>query len=113
MPQRRARSLAQATQLQFVQQYENYDNTGSGWYIIDADWMQRWLRFAKSGGQKPGLISNTKLLDPCTTGYTLRPNLRAGSDYKAVCEEVWIFLQQHHGGGPQIHSRFTNIYSCK
>mmetsp|Transcript_19018 Transcript_19018/g.34368 ORF Transcript_19018/g.34368 Transcript_19018/m.34368 type:complete len:250 (-) Transcript_19018:179-928(-) len=107
-----ASAKALAEELQFVQQYENRDNTGSGgWYIIDSEWMQRWAKYAKSGGPKPGLISNGKLLDPSKPGYTLRAQLRAGQDYKALCEEVWIFLQQRHGGGPQIYSRFTNVYA--
>eukprot|EP00971_Amphidinium_carterae_P060193 1191311-Amphidinium_carterae.1 len=70
------RRCGPADELSFVQRHANTQDTVSGWYIIDASWMKRWAKYARcdlsSKGQKPGLITNTKLLEPRTEGFVLK-----------------------------------------
>mmetsp|Transcript_48979 Transcript_48979/g.90317 ORF Transcript_48979/g.90317 Transcript_48979/m.90317 type:complete len:213 (-) Transcript_48979:410-1048(-) len=94
-------------ELQFVEMHEAQTPTSSVFYIIDAEWFRRWAKYVKHTGPKPGPISNARLLQSFDRP---KPNLKVARDYRGVSEAVWEFLQQRHGGGPEIRAPYMDIY---
>mmetsp|Transcript_27829 Transcript_27829/g.64660 ORF Transcript_27829/g.64660 Transcript_27829/m.64660 type:complete len:183 (+) Transcript_27829:115-663(+) len=94
-----------AREREFVQEHEEV--VSSRYYMIDGEWFKRWAKYVKNMGPSPGPITNSRLLQ---AGDKPKPNMRAGKDYRGVCDQVWEFLQSRHGGGPEISSAFIDIY---
>mmetsp|Transcript_43997 Transcript_43997/g.80393 ORF Transcript_43997/g.80393 Transcript_43997/m.80393 type:complete len:222 (-) Transcript_43997:240-905(-) len=89
----------------FVEEHE--DTYSSHFYIVDAEWFRRWASYVRHLGPSPGPISNSRLL---TAGLKPKRGLQPARDYRGVCEKVWVYLLQRHGGGPEIRAQFVNIY---
>jgi hypothetical protein len=75
---------------------------GDECYIISADWLIRWVDFAKGISKSaPGEISNHVLIDP-NNKMKLRSNIVLKKDYRPVCKYVWEYYFIGYGGGPVI-----------
>eukprot|EP01041_Mallomonas_annulata_P012369 gene12369-26021_t len=73
------------------------------WYVINVDWLSRWLEFAKGMAPlPPGQISNSDLVDD-SKPKKLRSNLAVKRDFRCVCKEVWNFFYEKYGGGPVLY----------
>mmetsp|Transcript_40691 Transcript_40691/g.93503 ORF Transcript_40691/g.93503 Transcript_40691/m.93503 type:complete len:201 (+) Transcript_40691:42-644(+) len=108
MSRRPASGLSYVSEeLQFVEMHEVQPPTTSVFYIIDAEWFRRWAKYVKHSGPKPGPISNARLLQ---SFHRPKPNLKVARDYRGVCEAVWEYLQERHGGGPEIRAPYMDIY---
>eukprot|EP00743_Colponemidia_sp_Colp-15_P011810 GILK01013276.1.p1 GENE.GILK01013276.1~~GILK01013276.1.p1 ORF type:complete len:320 (-),score=27.36 GILK01013276.1:490-1350(-) len=80
---------------------------GKPWFILDACWLRQWRAFINHSGDRPGPIENTRLLD--SSGRVLSGLLKV-SDYRAVCQEVWLFLRSQYGGGPALPRASIDLY---
>ncbi|TMW55541.1 hypothetical protein Poli38472_010423 [Pythium oligandrum] len=79
------------------------------WFLIDAQWMSKWIAFAARGGPLPGPITNENLLaegwearvDGEAPGRPDEPRqgLEITKDYRAVPPMIWCLLLQLHGAG--------------
>eukprot|EP00403_Amphidinium_massartii_P016449 CAMPEP_0178418810 /NCGR_PEP_ID=MMETSP0689_2-20121128/25282_1 /TAXON_ID=160604 /ORGANISM="Amphidinium massartii, Strain CS-259" /LENGTH=223 /DNA_ID=CAMNT_0020040219 /DNA_START=18 /DNA_END=685 /DNA_ORIENTATION=+ len=90
---------------EFLEKYEG--KRIAVYYLVEAEWFRRWAKYVKNQGPRPGPILNSHLLQ---AGGVPKPGLIAGKDYRGVGIEVWRFLQEIHGGNPEIICPFLNIY---
>jgi len=79
------------------------------WFVVDAEWMKKWVDFVGRGGAPPGPISNHTMLaegwrarvSGASMGRPdeLRPNLVLSKDFRCVVPMVWALLAALHGDG--------------
>eukprot|EP00927_Polykrikos_kofoidii_P031766 TRINITY_DN27238_c0_g1_i1.p1 TRINITY_DN27238_c0_g1~~TRINITY_DN27238_c0_g1_i1.p1 ORF type:complete len:456 (+),score=59.42 TRINITY_DN27238_c0_g1_i1:82-1368(+) len=91
----------------FVEAYSTLDT--DVWFIIDADWFQKWAAFVCRGAPLPGPISNLRLVDK--RGLKPHPDLVCHADYEGINAAVWTFLQERHRGGPVIARHTLDLYA--
>jgi len=92
-----------------VQQHDRtFVNDGEAWYIIDRQWLHKWLQFVNEEGPVPGPITNSALLNP---DGTPRPGLEKGRHYRGVNATVWAVFYKIYGGGPPISRDKLDIYA--
>lgn len=95
-------------ELQLVMKYDKTKlERGECWIVVDADWMNRWVKFVAHQGAEPGQISNEKLLrdswheqpedDESGPRNLVRPDLKVGVHYRCVSPMVWCLLSTLHG----------------
>jgi len=71
---------------------------GDKWYLINADWFNKWLTYIGMSkerpnfysNQAPGRIDNSNLLMP--DKVHLKESLREEMEYFPICEELWNYL---------------------
>lgn len=75
-------------------------------YAISMNWFKQWENFVRSKEyDPPGPIDNNNIC-------YMKGNqgiLKLGSDYGSLSEEMWIFLHNIYGGGPDV---FLQNVSC-
>ncbi|TMW55518.1 hypothetical protein Poli38472_010400 [Pythium oligandrum] len=93
------------------------------WFLIDAQWMARWIAFTLRNGPLPGPISNDVLLVPdwdarrrgAATGRPdePRPGLERPKDYRCVSPMVWSLFVELHGVGkvPVLGRYLLDLYA--
>lgn len=79
------------------------------WFMVDAQWMARWVAFVGQGGTLPGAITNENLLLPEWRDRlngeipgepdTPRPGLERSTDFRCVNPMVWSILSELHSAG--------------
>lgn len=79
------------------------------WFMVDTQWMARWVAFVGQGGPLPGTITNENLLLPEWRDRlngeipgepdTPRPGLERSKDFRCVNPMVWSILSELHGAG--------------
>mmetsp|Transcript_61213 Transcript_61213/g.145746 ORF Transcript_61213/g.145746 Transcript_61213/m.145746 type:complete len:354 (-) Transcript_61213:246-1307(-) len=98
-----------AEEIHFV---EKHDMPNSGrFYFVSALWLKRWGLFVRSSGEHPGHISNYDLLHANSVVPTVRADVKRGRDYRGVSKEVWEYLLDLYGGGPEISNSNMDIHS--
>ncbi|KAH9188706.1 hypothetical protein AeNC1_009314 [Aphanomyces euteiches] len=111
-------------ELFFVQQHEATSiSRGQCWFMLDAQWMERWWKYATNDGPPPGPISNEGIVQE---GWELRlhgdapgdadlprENLQLSVDYHCVTPLVWCVLVELHGSSrmPPMARYTKDIYS--
>jgi hypothetical protein len=111
-------------ELQIISELDT-GNEVSDWYLINTEWITQWKCFVFNkpssyteqnslnqtiGVLPPGPISNHKLFTDPRNPVTLRPQLKAVTNYRGVNERVWKAYFKFYGGGPVIVRRKLNIY---
>jgi hypothetical protein len=76
--------------------------------LLPAAWLERWRRFVRDGGPRPGPIDNRALID--TASGRPRAGLRSGVDYRGLYAAVFFTLAQIYGAGPIILRATLDIY---
>ncbi|XP_076360127.1 LOW QUALITY PROTEIN: ubiquitin carboxyl-terminal hydrolase 20-like [Tachypleus tridentatus] len=68
-------------------------------YAISMSWFKQWESFVRAKeNEPPGPIDNS----PICVMRNNQPTLKSGSDYGSLSEEMWRFLYDIYGGGPDI-----------
>eukprot|EP00619_Florenciella_sp_RCC1007_P005405 CAMPEP_0205906530 /NCGR_PEP_ID=MMETSP1325-20131115/2000_1 /ASSEMBLY_ACC=CAM_ASM_000708 /TAXON_ID=236786 /ORGANISM="Florenciella sp., Strain RCC1007" /LENGTH=441 /DNA_ID=CAMNT_0053272549 /DNA_START=105 /DNA_END=1430 /DNA_ORIENTATION=- len=79
---------------------------GQHYYLVSSRWWREWKQYTTRGGQKPGPIDNSSLLqeslDDTVDTITLRRGVMERSDYYTLGPEAWEQLAKWYGGGPVI-----------
>ncbi|KAF9365401.1 Ubiquitin carboxyl-terminal hydrolase 20 [Mortierella sp. NVP85] len=70
---------------------------GQLWFLIGADWLKEWHAF-KAGDRPPGPIRNSQFLKD--NGQP-RAGMKRGTDYRGINVNVWRYLHDIYGGGPE------------
>mmetsp|Transcript_50388 Transcript_50388/g.126933 ORF Transcript_50388/g.126933 Transcript_50388/m.126933 type:complete len:527 (-) Transcript_50388:57-1637(-) len=97
----------QAEERDFIRQHDSSE--AHVWYLIDVQWLQAWKCFVTRGGQMPGPIENSRLVDR-QTGKP-KQGLHAVNDYRGVNEEIWNFWLSRYGGGPTVRRGQLDLYA--
>ncbi|KAL6063557.1 ubiquitin-specific protease doa4 [Balamuthia mandrillaris] len=80
------------------------------WYLMHAEWLTQWHCFVR-GGPLPGPIPNHLLLEENDqTGLRPLKGLKPVTHYRGVIPDVWWYLFDRYGGGPEIRRDVINIY---
>ncbi|KAF9117058.1 Ubiquitin carboxyl-terminal hydrolase 33 [Mortierella sp. AM989] len=74
----------------------NEIGNGQLWYLIGADWLKEWHAF-KSGDKPPGPIKNSQFLKD-----NGQPRAGMKRDYRGINFNVWNYLYNIYGGGPEF-----------
>ncbi|TYZ68307.1 hypothetical protein PybrP1_012858 [[Pythium] brassicae (nom. inval.)] len=93
------------------------------WFVLDAQWMSRWVAFVGQEGPLPGPITNETLLLPewrdrlngdiPGTADAPRDGLVKPHDYRFVNSMVWCLLSELHGAGDApLLARFVTEISA-
>ncbi|DAZ99076.1 TPA: hypothetical protein N0F65_008381 [Lagenidium giganteum] len=97
-------------ELQLVMKHDKTELTRKEcWFMVDADWMNKWITFVAHQGPLPGMISNGNLLEE---GWEQRvrgeeggrpdqhrEGLKLGVHYRGVSPMVWAIYLELHGAG--------------
>ncbi|KAH9512429.1 hypothetical protein Btru_039560 [Bulinus truncatus] len=68
-------------------------------YAISMSWVKEWEDFVKKRTQiPPGPIENSRI----TVYKNSQPTLRHTSEYAQISRDMWLFLHQIYGGGPEL-----------
>ncbi|CAL1540457.1 unnamed protein product, partial [Lymnaea stagnalis] len=79
-------------------------------YAISMAWFKEWEAFVKEKTDiPPGPIENSRIIMPKNP----QPTLRLTSDYGQLSKEMWQFLHQIYGGGPEVIIRQSTGTSVK
>ncbi|KAG0305025.1 Ubiquitin carboxyl-terminal hydrolase 33 [Dissophora globulifera] len=85
----------------------NMISDGQLWYLIGADWLKEWHSF-KGGDQPPGPIRNSQFLKD--NGQP-RAGMKRGVDYRGINCNVWRYLHDIYGGGPEFVRATLDLYA--
>jgi ubiquitin carboxyl-terminal hydrolase 20/33 len=104
------------TFLRLQEEFENHESPGNI-YAISLSWFKQWELFVrrKTDGKHldlidlialffstfadpPGPIDNSKIAITRGSHTQLRPK----SEYGQISEDIWLFLHNIYGGGPEI-----------
>ncbi|KAG0022961.1 Ubiquitin carboxyl-terminal hydrolase 33 [Entomortierella chlamydospora] len=80
---------------------------GQLWYLIGADWLKEWHAF-KVGDKPPGPIRNSQFLKD--NGQP-RAGMKRGVDYRGINFDVWNYLHNIYGGGPEFIRATLDLYA--
>ncbi|KAF9386418.1 Ubiquitin carboxyl-terminal hydrolase 33 [Podila verticillata] len=80
---------------------------GQMWYLIGADWLKEWHAF-KAGDKPPGPIKNSQFLKD--NGHP-RAGMKRGTDYRGINHNVWRYLHNIYGGGPEFVRCTLDLYA--
>ncbi|KAF8953007.1 Ubiquitin carboxyl-terminal hydrolase 33, partial [Haplosporangium bisporale] len=81
----------------------NMISDGQMWYLIGADWLKEWHAF-KAGGP----IKNSQFLKD--NGHP-RAGMKRGTDYRGINHNVWRYLHNIYGGGPEFVRCTLDLYA--
>lgn len=69
-------------------------------YAISVSWFKQWESFVtQKTKEPPGPIQNNNICNVKASGQTV---LKVGADCASISEEMWTFLHNTYGGGPQV-----------
>lgn len=71
-------------------------------FAISMNWFRLWQSFARGlTTEEPGPVNNTSIAAQTSDTQPIR-NVRPGSDYAQIDENLWRFFNGIYGGGPEI-----------
>mmetsp|Transcript_68805 Transcript_68805/g.191981 ORF Transcript_68805/g.191981 Transcript_68805/m.191981 type:complete len:1156 (-) Transcript_68805:1192-4659(-) len=79
---------------------------GQNYFLVSSRWWRQWKQYTTRGGQRPGPIDNSSLLqdslDDTSDTVTLRRGVMERTDYYTLGPEAWDQMAKWYGGGPVI-----------
>ncbi|KAA6358678.1 MAG: hypothetical protein EZS28_045796, partial [Streblomastix strix] len=70
---------------------------------IDSQWLHNWILYiTQQTSISPGPITNQHL---CGNNRKLKDGLAIVKDYRLVSQDLWRFLINAYGGGPDVRQR--------
>lgn len=91
-----------------MQRFEERSQQDEGYYIIEENWFEKWVKFVQAKGNPPGVISYRNLLD---IKRQPKLDLKINREYRALCKDQWCFLSSIYGGDKPYIVPLPDIYS--
>lgn len=79
-------------------------------YLVQRDWVDRWMSFLKGQGADPGPIDNKHVYKQY---FVYNEEIKLSEDYYLFTGKLWRFLFTIYGGGPVIKKFNQNQVSGK